>query len=403
MLNLEFIVVAAGILGFGLVSRRLTGSPITPPMVFVAFGYLISERGLGFVPFDYEEGLIHTLAEITLVVVLFTDASRIDLRRLEMERAIPIRLLAIGMPLTIAAGALVAWWLLDLHFWEAALLAAVLAPTDAALGQAVVTSPRVPERLRQSLNVESGLNDGIALPLVLMLLSIACASAEVHTVEYWVRFALLQVTLGPLVGIAVGWLGGRLVDRATETGWMDPSFHRLSGLGLALLAFAGAELVHGNGFIAAFCAGAALGNSTRSLCQIEEFSETESQLLTLLVFLVFGGALVPETLPHLSPTTLLYGLLSLTLIRLVPVLLALLGVGLGNKEKLFLGWFGPRGIASILFALLIIEGVAQGEHDHLIHIVTCTVLLSILAHGLTAGPMAKTFPESSEERPEPLG
>ncbi|MEM7050979.1 MAG: cation:proton antiporter [Acidobacteriota bacterium] len=396
MLSLTFLVIAAGILGFGLISRRLEGTPITPPMVFVAFGYLISREGLGFVTFPHEESLIHTLAEVTLVMVLFTDASRIDLNRLLHEKSLPTRLLLVGMPLTILAGTLVAWQLFGMSIWEGALLATVLAPTDAALGQAVVSSKKVPERLRQTLNVESGLNDGIALPVVLIFLSIACATAEVRTVEYWVRFAALQVTLGPAVGIAVGWLGGKLIDRAAGSGWMSPSFHRLSGLGIALLAFAGAELVHGNGFIAAFCAGATLGNSARSIAKIEEFAETESELLTLLVFLVFGGAMLPAALHHVNGLTVLYAVLSLTVIRMLPVALSLLGSGLERWKVLFLGWFGPRGIASILFALLVIEGVGAGEHDGLLPIISITVLLSVIAHGLTAGPWASWIGRSAD-------
>jgi NhaP-type Na+/H+ or K+/H+ antiporter len=213
MHSLAFVVVALGILGFGLISQRVQTSVLTPPIVFVALGLAVS----GILDLELGEGLVHTLAELTLVLVLFTDASRINLRLLRREHNLPVRLLALGMPLTVVLGTLAAIWLFPgFTAWEAALLAAVLAPTDAALGQAVVSSPRVPVRIRQTLNVESGLNDGIALPLVLIVMSMCASSVPGEGgASYWLRFAALQVTLGPLTGAVVGWVGGRLVEWGT--------------------------------------------------------------------------------------------------------------------------------------------------------------------------------------------
>ncbi len=375
-----------------MVARRVQRSVITLPMAFAGFGFLVGEYGLGWVELPMGHGLIHLLAELTLVIVLFTDASRIDLRLLRREHDLPVRLLSLGLPLTIVAGAAAALLLFpEMGFWDAALLAAILAPTDAALGQAVLSNPKVPQRIRQALNVESGLNDGIALPIVLVLMSIACATGQPDSVGYWVQFALLQVTLGPLVGVAVGIAGGKLLELGTLTKWMDDSFLKLGALGIALLAFAGAELVHGNGFIAAFCAGLALGNSSKTICKVSEFAETEGQFMTLLVFLIFGGVMVPQALAAADGRTLVYGALSLTLIRILPVALALMGKGLRWDTRLFLGWFGPRGLASILFALLVLEKATSAQHQAVVEVVNFTVFLSVLAHGISAYPGSAAY------------
>ncbi len=288
-------VIALSVCLFAAFSRKAERSPLTPPMFFVAVGFFLGGEGLGWMHLDIDAGAIHVLAELTLVLVLFTDAARIDLTCLRREENLPARLLGIGMPLTIVGGAAVALAVLpELGWTEALLLAAILAPTDAALGQAVVSSPLVPVRIRQSLNVESGLNDGIALPVVLVFAFLAGAREEAGDVTYWLRFAALAVTLGPLVGWAVGFVGGRVVGWGTRSGWINDAFQRIAGLGLALLAFGAAELVGGNGFIAAFVAGLTLGNTARGVCKcLYEFGEAEGQLLTLLVFLAFGAAMLP--------------------------------------------------------------------------------------------------------------
>ncbi len=400
MESVAFIVVAMIILGFGLISGRVQNSILTAPIFFAGVGLLAGGSGLGWLDLHIDDHLIHTLAELTLVLVLFTDATRINLKLLRREHDLPVRLLVFGMPLTILLGTAVAAGLFpELTLWEAALLAAVLAPTDAALGQAVVSSSKVPVRIRQALNVESGLNDGIALPLVLVFMS-TCASAVPGEggSEYWLKFAALQVTLGPLVGIAVGWIGARLVTLGTQSGWMSHTFQHLSSLGLALLSFAGAEVIGGNGFIAAFCAGLTLGNTaSKGICDcLYEFAEAEGQLLTLLVFLIFGAIMLPTVGDHLSWQAVVYGALSLTVIRLLPVALSLIGAGLRKETVLFLGWFGPRGIASILFGLLVVEGSVLHHREEIFMVVLVTVALSILAHGVTASPGATWYSQHTE-------
>ncbi len=393
----SIVVIALALCVFAAFSRKAERSPLTPPIFFVAVGFVLGGEGLGWLHLDIDGKGIHVLAELTLVLVLFTDAARIDLTCLRREGSLPTRLLGIGMPLTIVAGAAVALVVLPEVGWtEALLLAAILAPTDAALGQAVVSNPLVPVRIRQSLNVESGLNDGIALPVVLVFASLAGAREEAGDASYWLGFAALAVTLAPLVGAAVGFVGGRVVDWGTRSGWINDAFQRISGLGLALLAFGAAELVGGNGFIAAFVAGLTLGNTARGVCKcLYEFGEAEGQLLTLLVFFAFGAAMLPEALPHATGAAVLYALLSLTVIRMIPVALSLLGAGLRPASVAFLGWFGPRGLASILFALLVVEEGRLASGPFLETVVMLTVLASTVLHGLTAYPLARRFGEYS--------
>ena len=389
----SFLIIAAGLVAFALVSGKLRGSIITPPMIFSAFGLVIGGAVLGVADVDFDNDIIHTLAELTLVFVLFTDAARIDLKLLRRDHNLPVRLLVFGLPLTIIAGTLVALGLLpEFTLWQAALLAAVLAPTDAALGQAVVSSPLVPARIRQAINVESGLNDGIALPVILLFASLASAAHATVDAGEWIKFGAMQIILGPIVGIIVGWLGAKAIDWTAGKGWMTTTLTGPAALGIALIAFAVAEVIGGNGFIGAFVAGLALGNTVRGQCAaLVDFAEAEGQLLTLLTFLVFGAVLLPSVGGIPDWQVIVYAVLSLTVIRMVPAALALLGTGVRAPTTLFLGWFGPRGLASILFALLVVEEAAIPLRDEILQITIVTVALSILAHGLTAAPASRWY------------
>lgn len=397
-----FAVIALFIVMFGLVSGRVQKTIVSPPMIFVLFGLLMSNRVLGLIEVSAENEFIHTLAELTLVLVLFTDASRIDLRVLRREHNFPIRLISIGMPLTMVTGALLAALIFKtLTLWEAFVLGVILAPTDAALGQAVIGLPKVPVRIRQTLNIESGLNDGIALPFLLFFLSIAGAANQTEPAGYWVRFVLMQILLGPLVGIMVGYFGGKLVARGTRAGWITHSFQDLSALGLSVLAFSLAEVVGGNGFIAAFAAGLILGNSSRAICTcLFDFGESEGQLLTLLTLMVYGAVMVLPALDHINGPIVLYSILSLTVVRVLPVAISLIGVRLQWDSILFLGWFGPRGIASILYGLLVLGKVNIDGRGEIFAITITTVLLSIFAHGLTALPGANWYAARTEKMKE---
>jgi NhaP-type Na+/H+ or K+/H+ antiporter len=391
-------LIATGVILFGLISRRIEGSILTAPMAFTAFGFLIGDAVFGFTDLDFGHGFIHGLAEITLILVLFSDAARIDLRQLREDHNLPFRMLLIGMPLTILLGTLFALALpLGLDLWEAALLAAILAPTDAALGQSVVSSPLVPTRIRQALNVESGLNDGIALPIVLLFAGFASAAHAAEGSQNWLLFGALQITLGPLAGVIIGWLGGRLMDEAITNKWMAETFEGAAILGVALVAFTSAEMIGGNGFISAFVAGLIYGNVVRHRCAfVFEFAEAEGQILTLLTFLIFGAVILPEAFHHLGWAVALYAILSLTIIRLGPVAASLAGAGVKAPTTLFLGWFGPRGLASILFALFVLEEFEIPASEQILTITIVTVALSILAHGASAAPAARRYGELSK-------
>lgn len=385
--------VTAIFLAYSLVSGKLSGTIVTAPMLFVAIGFAAGPGGFGVVAVNVQHEVIHLIAELTLILVLFTDAARIDLGRVRRDHNLPSRMLLIGLPLTMLFGALVAAFLFPgFSFWEAALLAALLAPTDAALGQAVVSDKIVPVRIRQTINIESGLNDGIALPVVLLLAAVASAHFNASDSGQWLRFGLLQVTLGPLVGVVVGFAGARLIDTAAAKQWMGESSQGIAILALAIFAYAMAEVVGGNGFIATFVAGMVFGNAIRNACTfLFEFMETEGQLLMLLTFFIFGIALLPEGLSYATPMMFVYALLSLTVIRMLPIAISLLGAGLSPPSWLFLGWFGPRGIASILFVLLVLEEMQLPHRHELLAVTMITVALSVLFHGISAAPFAKLY------------
>ncbi len=396
MTHLYLVLILLGILAFAALSRRLESSLLTMPMLFTAFGWLIGQGGANLVPMESEHAIVHGIAEVTLILVLFSDASHIDLRALRKGAGIPTRMLLIGMPLTILFGTLVAHWVSPDQPWMLALLvAAILTPTDAALGQAVVSSPSVPLRLRQAVNVESGLNDGLALPMV-MIAALAVSGGATHgsgeAPDNLLRFATLQVVLGPLAGIVIAWLAARLLDFAIDRKLATLSYQGIYFLATAVLCYFGAELVGGNGFIAAFVGGLVFGNILKCSCNfIGEFMESEGQLLTLLTFLIFGAVLAPQGLAHATWKTVLLSLAFLTVVRILPVWLSLTGTELRPWEKFFLGWSGPRGLASILFALLIVEGYDVPGADEVLACVVLTVLLSIFLHGVTAQPLAASF------------
>jgi sodium/hydrogen antiporter len=405
----DLVVLAAVVFAFGLVSRRLEGTVLTAALLFVATGVVLGPAGLGLVEFELEGHTVLLLGEITLAIVLFTDAARIKLSSLRQNEGLPLRLLGIGMPLTIALGTAAAVLLLtDLTVWEAAIVGTVLAPTDAALGQAVVSNPRVPVRVRQALNVEAGLNDGLSVPFLALFLTLAVAEEELQPASYWIRFALEQIGLGVLVGIGVGLVGGWLVRWASKRGWMTTSFQRLALLTLALIAWALADLSGGNGFIAAYVGGLAVGPTVERLGEhLIRFTEAEGQLLNFSVFFIFG-VLVIGLIGPLSWEVALYALLSLTLIRMLPVALSLIGTHLRSISVLFVGWFGPRGLASIVLGLIVVAEapLLAGRHE-IGQVVALTVLLSVLLHGVTAAPLsamyARRVGEMSADAPEKQG
>ena len=392
---MEIILLVLGAVAFlyALVSAKMDNSFITPPMIFTSVGVAIALISSQFAEEETSHEALKVVAEITLVIVLFIDASRINLPLFFREHKIAVRLLAVGLPLAVLLGAVVAKLIFaDFSIWEAALVAAILAPTDAALGQAVVSSSRVPVRIRQSLTVESGLNDGIALPLVMLLAALASVNTGDSEQKNWLAYWLMQVTLGPLVGLVVGFGGGYLLLLAEKKDCINKSFLRLSGVALAVVAWSGALLVGGNGFIAAFVAGMAVSCFAGKIDDaVRDFGEAEGQLLGLATFLLFGMVAMIPAIEKADASCYLYAILSLTVIRMLPVAVSLIGLQLHLPTKLFLGWFGPRGLASLLFGLVVIAEFNLPHEDEILTVVVLTVVFSIVAHGISAVPGAKLY------------
>ena len=394
-IELSIFAIAIGIVVFSLLTKVINRTIFTLPMVFTAIGYAVSVPTMSLGSAETLNGAIRIIAEMTLILVLFSDASQVRFAKLRENYLLPLRMLIIGMPLSIALGTLILTLLNPWSILPVALLtAAVLTPTDAALGQTVVTSPKVPLHLRQTINVESGLNDGLALPFVLMGAILSAGGVGAENLPALIAW---QVILGPVAGIVAGWSVAKLLEQADARDLVAESARGVVFLTTAFIAYIGAELIGGNGFISAFVAGAVFGNSYRNdLHFITEFMEGNGQLLTMVAFITFGALLLPDGIAHLSALSVLAGLSFLTVVRIIPIWVSLLGTGIPMRERLFLGWFGPRGLASILFTLIMVDEFQLPGETELIACVSATVMFSILLHGITAAPLAAHFGKASE-------
>ena len=417
---MALVAIAAAYLVYGLLSERLRSTILTGPIVFVALGLLVGPIGMGLVSTATDVAFADSIFELTLILVLFSDAFAIDAPRLVRERTLPLRLLAIGLPLTIGLGwAIAALMFAGLDIWEAALIGAVLAPTDASLAQPVIVDRRVPRPVRDGLNVESGLNDGIALPFVIIFLGLtreATGVAGAHVLETFLRALVLSAVLGGVVG----WLGGRSVVAARRRGWVGEPWRPLVLMAAALLAYGVAVVVDGSGFIAAWVAGLAAGmavrrasagatsgaasgpagatsgeaSGTASATSGEEaesaFLDGLGVLLTTASYLAFGALLLGPQLATMTLPVIVFAVLALTLVRMVPVAVSLIGARLGRPTVLFVGWFGPRGLASIVFTVIIVDEALPGV-PLITTIVAATVALSVVAHGVTSAWGARHY------------
>jgi NhaP-type Na+/H+ or K+/H+ antiporter len=375
------------ILLYSLVSRRLERTVITAPMLFVAAGLLIILLPAQLSALELERTELLQIAELGLVMLLFTDAARINLGVLKGNRNLPFRLLSAGMLLTILLGAIFALVVFDgLSFWEAGILAAILAPTDAGLGQVIVQSPRVPLRIRQALNFEAGVNDGLSVPFLMLFIALALETTA-GAGAVLTKFLKEQLGYGTLVGLGIGLGGGWLLGVAQRRDWMAAERQTIGLVTLPLLCLVASEAVGASMFIAAYVAGlvAQIGFAPAGK-DAAEFAEDWGQLLNFFVFFLFG-LFVGQAWTNFNPNLMLYALLSLTVVRMVPVALALTGTGLSWTTVLFMGWFGPRGLASIVLGLVYLEQHANLPGESTIRLaVMATVLLSIFAHGLSALP-----------------
>jgi sodium/hydrogen antiporter len=392
-LDTELIVaVAASVVVWGIFSARLEALNVSAPIAFVILGLVLANRPVSAIDVDVHSETLRSLAEVTLALLLFSDAARVNLRVLRHDAGVPLRLLLIGLPLTIALGTAIAVLLFpDLDPWAAAVIAAAVAPTDAALGAQVVEDRHVPQRIRRVLNVESGLNDGIATPFVSFFIAGAVADTVAHSTAS-LDGALGELGIGVLVGAAIGLGGGLLVTFSTTRGWASPSYRGIGALALALVAYALSIELGGNGFIAAFVGGLAIGTVLPDREQKEtlDFDAQAGELLSLVVWFLFGTALV-RALDATTWQTAAFAILALTVVRMAPVAVALLGSRLTPMSVAFIGWFGPRGLASVVFGLIAFDSLHGSGATGVLATVALTVLLSVVAHGLSASPLASRY------------
>ena len=397
-------IVALALIGVASISNRLSGTPVTVAMVLVGVGVLIGPGLLEDVGGGERRSAIRVLAEATLALVLFCDASRVDLRRADGSADVSLRLLAFGLPLTIGLGALAAGVVFDqLTFGEALVLGVVLAPTDAALGQAVISARGVPTRIRQGLNVESGLNDGICVPLLFVAVATADVESRIADGRDALTLLLEEIGYGVLGGAAAGALIALIVIHAGRHELISKTWRQVIPAAGALLAYGTADALGGSGFIAAFVAGLAfrylLG---RDPGELNEFSEEVSGVLNGVTFFFFGAVLLRPALGEIGWEVLLYAVLSLTVVRMLPVALAMLGSRARPPTLAFLGWFGPRGLASIVFAVIVIEQSNLPNEALIALVVFVAVGLSVFLHGLSAAPLSRRYADWYAAHPSEL-
>ncbi|WP_429030452.1 cation:proton antiporter [Aeromonas veronii] len=395
LLYQNLAVIAAFLLIYSLIAGRFESKLVNGPLLFLLTGWLLGPGGLELLSLSIDSAGIKLLAELTLVIVLFNDAANTNWQVLLANRQLPIRLLLIGLPLTLLCGALFGHWLFpDLPLLEMAILSTILAPTDAALGKAVVSNPAVPAPVREGLNQESGLNDGICVPVLLLLLALI-APTEQHagTATLAITLMLEEIGIGLLVAFVLTSLTIRLLKISYLNGWQLPLWRQLTMPGLALLCFALAQTLGGSGFIAAFVGGLFIGHRLgEHKHAYMDSCEGYGDLLSVVIWMVFGATLMPILPELLHWQYWLYAIASLTLLRMVPVWLSLIGTGLKPELKLFIGWFGPRGLASIVFAVMVLQNEPSliGQRP-IIATVLCTIILSVILHGLTANPWVERF------------
>lgn len=382
-------ILAIALLIYSAVAGAVERSWASAPIVFMGVGLLTGPLLFDVLPLTVSGRQLQGLAELTLAMVLFADAAHADLGEIRRDWRIPGRLLLIGLPLTIVLGGAVALILFpDLALLEIALLAAILAPTDAALGAPVISNTRVPIKVRESLNFESGLNDGICVPVVLILLGYATGVQVAHgTVVHVTLVVAEELGIGALIGLGMTWAGARLMVFSHQRGWISDHWLDIPALALAAGCFATAQALGGSGFIACFVGGLLLGTYPKPKQDLLRGAENAGRILAMLTWVIFGWGVVPIILERWNATILLYAILSLTVIRMAPVYLCLRGSGVDPFARLFIGWFGPRGLASVVFAIIVLQEKLPGN-ETMMTVIGATVMLSVILHGVTATPLS---------------
>jgi len=401
---LSLALIAIFVLVYSSIAGAVERSWISGPIIFTLFGLMIGPVGLNLLSLEADRELIRTLAEVTLALVLFTDAAGADIGVLKRKSGLPLRLLLIGLPLTILLGFCVGALIFDeLSLFAVAVLATMLAPTDAALGKAVVTNEHVPDEVRQGLNVESGLNDGICVPILFVFVALALDKAgDQGPGALALQLVAEEIGIGLAVGVVLTYAAVQILKLARRKHWLTQTWIQVPVVALALSCFTVAQLLGGSGFIATFSGGLLAGvlDARVSRRVKDEFllaSEGTGDTLALITWVIFGSAVVGQAIGSFSWMMLLYSALSLTVIRMLPVFVSLSASDIDTEGKLFIGWFGPRGLASIVFAVIVLESELP-DSGPLTMTVVCTIILSIVAHGITANPWARAYGERRRRR-----
>jgi len=384
------LIVIYTIMGYAL--GRIS---ITMPMFFVIGGALIGAHGLGWVSFGLETSEVEVLTEVTLALLLFADAATLKFGEVRDDAKMPGRLLVIAFPLVLLFGALTSFILFPSKgIGFALLLGAILAPTDAALGLPIFNNSRVPVRIRRALNVESGLNDGLASPLVTLFIALALEQLGGEQSQHWLIVAVSEIGIAVIFGAVLALAGGWLFAKAVQKNWTSSVARQIGNPALALLIFFGTKQLGGNGFVAVFVAGLLFAYITRNvLHDAIEYTEITGTFLSIFVWVIFGSAIVPSLLKDFNFLALLYAILSLTAVRMIAVAVALIGTRLRKDTTLMMGWLGPRGLASVVFLIMAYEAAHKVHVDTglLVETVGWTILLSVILHGASALPLANWY------------
>ncbi len=366
----------------GLVKKWYTA----PALIFVLFGIVLGPFMLDIIEGATDTASFTVVAQLALTLILFNQAAELDLDAVVRRGGITFRLLMIGIPLAIALGTLTALLLLPvMPVWEALCLAAIVAPTEVALIDALLDDERIPARIRHALSTESGFYDGFALAAMLAALALASERTD-HDSARWGLFLVRTEGVSLLVGLAIGAIGGWVIARSRRRGWMSDTWAQLATLAIALVCFGAGERLHGSGFVAAFAGGLAFAFAARrvGIRQEMQVSDAAGQLLELMVFAMFGGYAVIVGWRNASWRVVAFAIIALVVVRLVAVSVALLRSEMPLHERLFIGWFGPRGIGTLVLGLLMIN---QGEIEQaplITQVVAVTVTLSLVLHSATA-------------------